>query len=259
MTTGVEPAIDRYAEQHTTAFGPELEALARDAAATLGGAAMLSGPVVGRLLELLVHATQARLVLEIGTFAGLSALAMAAGLAPGGRIITCEIDRERAAFARARFEAAGLADRIELRLGPAIETIESLDGPVRPRVHRRRQGRLPRYYEAVLPKLSAHGLIVVDNTLRSGTILAARNADGGARSMASFNEHVARDPRAVCVMLTVRDGLTLIRRAGLSDVRRARREAPGNARRACAATACSARRTSRARCARSAWRCSKPT
>ena len=176
---------------------------------------MLSGPVVGRLLELLVNATRARLVLEIGTFAGLSALAMAAGLAPGGQIITCEIDRERAAFARARFEAAGLADRIELRLGPAIETIASLDGPFDLVFIDADKAGYRSYYEAVLPKLSAHGLILVDNTLRSGTILAAaRNADGGAHSMASFNEHVASDPRAVCVMLTVRDGLTLIRRAG---------------------------------------------
>jgi caffeoyl-CoA O-methyltransferase len=213
VTTGVEPAIDRYAEQHTTAFAPELAALARDAA-TLGSVWMLSGPVVGRLLELLVHATRARLVLEIGTFAGLSALAMAGGLAPGGRIITCEIDRERGEFARARFEAAGLADRIELRVGPAIETIESLDGPFDlVFIDADKTGYLA-YYEAVLPKLSAHGLIVVDNTLRSGTILEpARDGDAGTHSMARFNEHVARDPRAVCVMLTVRDGLTLIRRA----------------------------------------------
>ena len=213
MTTGVEPAIDRYAEQHTTAFAPELAALARDAA-TLGSVWMLSGPVVGRLLELLVHATRARLVLEIGTFAGLSALAMAGGLAPGGRIVTCEIDRERGEFARARFEAAGLADRIELRIGPAIETIESLDGPFDlVFIDADKTGYLA-YYEAVLPKLSAHGLIVVDNTLRSGTILEpARDDDAGTHSMARFNEHVARDPRAVCVMLTVRDGLTLIRRA----------------------------------------------
>jgi caffeoyl-CoA O-methyltransferase len=153
-------------------------------------------------------------VLEIGTFAGLSALAMAGGLAPGGRIVTCEIDRERGEFARARFEAAGLADRIELRIGPAIETIESLDGPFDlVFIDADKTGYLA-YYEAVLPKLSAHGLIVVDNTLRSGTILEpARDDDAGTHSMARFNEHVARDPRAVCVMLTVRDGLTLIRRA----------------------------------------------
>jgi caffeoyl-CoA O-methyltransferase len=214
VSTGIEPAIDRYAEQHTTAFGPELTALARDAVTTLGSASMLSGPVVGRLLELLVHATRARLVLEIGTFAGLSALAMAAGLEPDGRIITCEIDRERSQFARARFESAGLAERIELRVGPALETIESLDGPFDlVFIDADKTGYLA-YYEAVLPKLSAHGLIVVDNTLRSGTILeGARDADAGTHSMAHFNDHVARDARAVCVMLTVRDGLTLIRRA----------------------------------------------
>jgi len=214
VSTGVEPALDRYAEQHTTAFGPELKELAREAA-TLGSVWMLSGPVVGRLLELLVHATRARLVLEIGTFAGLSALAMAGGLAPDGRIITCEIDRERAEFARARFASAGLAERIELRVGPAIETIESLDGPFDlVFIDADKAGYLA-YYEAVLPKLAAHGLIVVDNTLRSGTILAsAGDADAATGSMARFNDHVARDPRAVCVMLTVRDGLTLIRRAG---------------------------------------------
>jgi caffeoyl-CoA O-methyltransferase len=215
VTAGVEPAIDRYAEEHTTALGPALEALARDAADTLGSPAMLSGPVVGRLLELLVHATQARLVLEIGTFAGLSALAMASGLAPGGRVITCEIDPTRAAFARARFATAGLADRIELRLGPAIETIDSLEGPFDLVFIDADKTAYLAYYEAVLPKLSAHGLIVVDNTLRSGTILAsASDRDAGAHSMTQFNDHVAADPRAVCVMLTVRDGLTLIRRAG---------------------------------------------
>jgi caffeoyl-CoA O-methyltransferase len=215
VSAGVEPAIDRYAEEHTTALGPALEALARDAVDTLGSPSMLSGPVVGRLLELLVHATRARLVLEIGTFAGLSALAMASGLAPGGRVITCEIDPTRAEFARARFVAAGLADRIELRLGPAIETIDSLAGPFDLVFIDADKTGYSAYYEAVLPKLSAHGLIVVDNTLRSGTILAsASDRDAGAHSMTQFNDHVAADPRAVCVMLTVRDGLTLIRRAG---------------------------------------------
>ena len=214
MTPGTGPAIDRYAEEHTTAFAPALEAVAEDAADVLGGVGMLSGRVVGRLLELLVHATQARVVLEIGTFAGLSALAMAAGLPAGGRIITCEIDRTRGEFARARFKAAGLEDRIELRLGPALETIGTLDGPFDlVFIDADKTGYLD-YYEAVLPKLSAHGLIIIDNTLRSGTILeVAGSGDSAALSMARFNEHVARDPRAVCVMLTVRDGLTLIRRA----------------------------------------------
>jgi caffeoyl-CoA O-methyltransferase len=141
-------------------------------------------------------------------------VAMASGLAPGGRVITCEIDPKRAEFARARFAAAGLADRIELRLGPAIETINSLGGPFDlVFIDADKTGYLA-YYEAVLPKLSAHGLIVVDNTLRSGTILtSARGRDAGAHSMTQFNNHVAADPRAICVMLTVRDGLTLIRRA----------------------------------------------
>jgi caffeoyl-CoA O-methyltransferase len=211
VSAGVAPAIESYAEAHTTPFGSALDG---DAPGRLGSPLMLSGPVVGRLLELLVHATRARLVLEVGTFAGVSALAMAAGLAPGGRIITCELDRERGEFARARFEEAGLGDRIELRLGPAIETIESLDGPFDlVFIDADKAGYLA-YYEAVLPKLSPHGVIVVDNTLRSETALAAAHgASAAPQSMAHFNDHVASDPRAVSVMLTVRDGLTLIHRA----------------------------------------------
>jgi caffeoyl-CoA O-methyltransferase len=202
VSTGVEPALDRYAEQHTTEFGPELAELARDAA-TLGSVWMLSGPVVGRLLELLVHATRARLVLEIGTFAGVSALAMAGGLAPDGRIITCEIDRERAEFARARFAAAGLGERIELRVGPAIETIESLDGPFDLVFIDAWKPDYVDYFEAVLPKLADDGVILADNTL-SGL--------AGNDGIATFNEHVIADQRVECVLVPIRDGVTLIRR-----------------------------------------------
>lgn len=213
MTTGIEPAIDRYAEQHTTAFGPELTALARDAVTTLGSASMLSGPVVGRLLELLVHATRARLVLEIGTFAGLSALAMAAGLEPDGRIITCEIDRGRSEFARARFESAGLAERIELRVGPALETIESLDGPFDlVFIDADKTGYIG-YLIALLDYglVAPDGLIVVDNTLMQGQPWLPDEPTANGRAIAAFNRAVAADPRVEQVIVPLRDGLTLIR------------------------------------------------
>ena len=128
---------------------------------------MLSGPVVGRLLELLVSRDRAReLVLEIGTYAGYSALAMAAGLPPGGQIITCEIDpRARRVRARAHRQASPHGERIELLVGPAIETIAKLDGPFDLVFIDADKTGYRAYYEAVLGKLAPHGLIVVDNTL----------------------------------------------------------------------------------------------
>ena len=115
---------------------------------------MLSGPVEGRLLELLVHAVRARLVLELGTYSGFSALSMAAGLAPGGRIVTCEISADHAEFARRRIEACPYAERIDLRVGPALETIATLDGPFDLVFIDADKPGYAAYYEAVLPKLS---------------------------------------------------------------------------------------------------------
>jgi caffeoyl-CoA O-methyltransferase len=172
---------------------------------------MLSGPVEGRLLETLVWISQPELVLEIGTYSSSAAQFMAYGLPEGGRVITCELDPDRAAFAREHIEAGPVADRIELREGPALETIASLDGPFDLVFIDANKDGYVDYYEAVLPKLSDRGLIVADNTLFSGEVLEA--PEGTAQHIARFNEHVAADPRTVQVMLSVRDGVTLIRRA----------------------------------------------
>jgi caffeoyl-CoA O-methyltransferase len=211
MSEIVDAAIDRYAEDHTTPPPQALRALADETRATLTAPQMLSGPVVGRLLELLVHATRAKLVLEIGTYSGFGALSMAAGLAPGGRIITCELDPERAQFAQRHIDSSPHAERIELRIGPALETIAALEGPFDFVFIDADKPGYRDYYEAVLPKLAAHGLIAADNTLYSGGVLDPDSDN--ARSMAAFNEHLAHDERVVCTLLTVRDGVTLIRRA----------------------------------------------
>ncbi|MGI8801909.1 MAG: O-methyltransferase [Solirubrobacteraceae bacterium] len=213
MTGVAEPEAERYAAAHTTKPTAELARLIDDTHATLASPQMLSGPVEGRLLELLVHAGRARLVLELGTFSGFSALSMAAGLPPGGRIVTCEVSPAHAEFARRRIEASPDADRIELRVGPALETIASLDGPFDLVFIDAEKTGYRDYYEAVLPKLSDHGLIVVDNTLWSGRVIGD-HADRGpdTEALVDFNDHVAADVRVVCVMLTVRDGITLIRR-----------------------------------------------
>jgi caffeoyl-CoA O-methyltransferase len=211
----VDPAVERYAVEHTSAPDPALSALASETAAALASPEMLTGPVEGRLLALLVFATRAQLVLELGTYSGYSALSMAAALGPDGRLITCELSPEHADFARRHIEASPYADRIDLRSGPALQTLRSLEGPFDLVFIDADKPSYRDYYEAALPKLAPHGLIVVDNTLWSGRVLRASDtdADESTRALAAFNDHVVADPRVVCVMLTVRDGITLIRHA----------------------------------------------
>jgi caffeoyl-CoA O-methyltransferase len=192
-------SYEEYAERLTTAQDHYLADLADETRATLDSPQMLTGPVEGRLLEFLVWMVQPRLVLEIGTYSGYSALSMARALPPDGRIITCEVDPDRAAFARRHTERHG---RIAVRVGPALETIATLDEPLDlVFVDADKDGYVD-YYEAVVPKLAPRGLVVADNTLGH-----ERNP-----AIARFNDHVAADDRTVQVVLTVRDGVTLIRR-----------------------------------------------
>ena len=151
----VPEAVEAYAAAHTTAPAPFLQALAEETRATLESPQMLTGEIEGRFLEFLVFLAQPRLVLEIGTYSGYSALSMAQALPDGGRIVTCELDPERVAFAERHIDGAGFADRIEVRQGPALETIAGLDGPFDLVFIDADKAGYHDYYEAVLPKLSA--------------------------------------------------------------------------------------------------------
>jgi caffeoyl-CoA O-methyltransferase len=207
--------IEDYAAAHTTPPPEHLRALAAETRDTLSSPQMLTGDIEGRLLEFLVFLAQPRLVLEIGTYSGYSALSMAAALPPDGRIVTCELLDEHADVAERHIAAAGLADRIEVRRGPAIDTIATLDGPFDlVFVDADKPGYLG-YYEAVLPKLAERGLIVVDNVLWSGRVAQPPSDDDteSTRALREFNDRIAADERVASVMLSVRDGITLIRRA----------------------------------------------
>jgi len=209
----IDPAVEDYAERATTAAPAELATLVERAKAELPLPSMVSGSVVGRLLETLVFATQARTVLEIGTYAGTSALWLAQALPEGGRVITCDIDPESAAWARAAWAGAPGGDRIEQRVGPALETIAALDGPFDlVFVDAEKQGYVG-YLDAVLPKLVPHGLVVADNTLRDGRVLDPSATDEATAGILAFNERVANDPALVATLLTVRDGVTLVRKS----------------------------------------------
>ena len=216
MTPFIVPeAVEAYAAAHTTAPAPFLRALADETRATLTSPQMLTGEVEGRFLEFLVFLAQPELVLEIGTYSGYSALSMAGALPGGGRIITCELDPERAAFARRHIADAGYSDRIDIREGPALDTIAALEGPFDLVFIDADKGGYRDYYDATLPKLSERGLIVVDNVLWSGRVAQEPSDEDeeSTRTMRAFNDHVAADPRVVGVMLSVRDGVTLVRRA----------------------------------------------
>jgi len=196
-----------YVERLTSPHEPLLAELSVETARSLGSEEMLSGPVAGRLLELLVWFGRPQRVLEIGTFSGHSALAMAAALPEGGRIDTCELDSDRAAVAQRYFDRSPHGAKITLHVGPALDTIAKLRGSFDfVFVDADKDGYVD-YYEAVLPRLAERGLIVADNTLWSGSVVE------GQGPVVRFNEHVAADPRTVQVVLSVRDGMTLIRRA----------------------------------------------
>lgn len=214
MTHIVEPSLESYATEHSTAPPAFLEELAEDLRATLEFPGMMVGRLEGRFLEMITFALGARSVLEIGTFGGYSSLAMAAGLAPGGRITSCELSPVHAEFARRHIAASPYADRIEVLVGPAIDTIATLSGPFDLVFIDADKSSYPDYFEAVLPKLAPRGLIAADNTLWSGRILDDSDTSEDTVALRSFNDALAVDPRVVVVQTTVRDGVTLIRRAG---------------------------------------------
>ena len=207
------PEIDAFAEQHTTPPDRLLVELSEETTATLPNPQMLTGPVEGRFLEMLVFASEAERVLEIGTYSGYSALSMARGLPPRGHIDTCEIDERHAAVARRYVGESPYADRITIHVGPALDTVTQLDGPFDLVFVDADKTGYDGYYEAVLPKLAPRGLIVFDNMLQSGRVVDAPDGDESTRAIVELNEKLRGDPRVVCVLLTVRDGVTLVRRA----------------------------------------------
>jgi caffeoyl-CoA O-methyltransferase len=213
MSDVVTDAIDAYAAEHTTEPTDLLARLAEETRARLEAPQMLTGTVEGRFLEFLVYATGARRILEFGTFSGYSSISMAAAVPAGGHIDTCEIDEKHAVVAQRYIDEAGYADRITIHLGPAVETVERLEGEFDFVFIDADKPNYVNYYEAVLPRLSERGLVAADNTLWSGRVLDDSDDSDGTVAVRAFNEHVRADERVVSVMLTVRDGVTLIRRA----------------------------------------------
>jgi caffeoyl-CoA O-methyltransferase len=168
----------------------------------------------GQLLTMLVQVTGARSVVEVGTFTGYSSICLARGLPPDGHLLCCDVSEEWTAIARRYWDKAGLSDRIELRLGPAADTLRSL--PMEPQFDLAfidaDKGGYPVYYEEILLRLRPGGLICVDNVLWSGRVADRSITDGNTQIIRDFNEMVVADPRVTVVILAVADGLSLIRK-----------------------------------------------
>lgn len=214
-TIDVTPAVYEYLVAHGTPPDDTYEAIRADTLAAAGDfAGMQIGPDQYALLRLLVEVVGVRLAVEIGTFTGTSAAAIASGLEPGGRLICCDISDDWTSIARRHWEAAGLADRIDLRLAPATETLTALpaDPPIDfAFIDADKPGYLD-YYEAIVPRLRVGGVVVADNVLWSGNVVDESATDDNTLAIRAFNDHVAADERVSKVMLAVGDGITICRK-----------------------------------------------
>jgi caffeoyl-CoA O-methyltransferase len=210
----VSEEIDGYAAAHTTPPPAYLSELAEETRANLRSPQMLTGTIEGRFLELLVYGLRARRVLELGTYSGYSSLSMAAGLPEGGHIDTCEFDETHAEVARRHIAASPYAERITVHLGPAVETIEKLEGEFDFVFIDADKVNYLNYYEALIPRLAATGLMALDNTLWSGRVLDESDDSDDTKAIRELNDRLAADDRVVVAQLTVRDGVTLVRRKG---------------------------------------------
>ena len=212
--TVMTPALYAYLQAHNPPEDDVLRDLAAETAALGPVSVMQVPPEEGALLTLLARLVGARSAVEVGTFTGYSAIAIARGFAPGGRLLCCDVNAEWTAIAQRYWQRAGLADRITLRLAPALETLRAL-----PRtaaldlafVDADKPNYLA-YYEELLPRLRPNGLLVFDNVLWAGQVADPAAHDDSTAALRALNDHVARDPRVDAVMLPVADGVTLVRK-----------------------------------------------
>lgn len=209
----VRPKVERYAEEHTSGEPAWLAALADETRGATQLPQMMVGPMEGRFLQSLVFAQQPMLVLEIGTFTGYSAMAMAEVMPPGGRIVTCEIDPAHAAIAERHIAASPWADRVVVLRGAALDRIAELAGPFDLVFIDADKTGYGDYFDAVLPKLAERGMLVVDNVLQFGGVANEHDDTPDVVALRAFNDKVFADERVTQVVLTVREGVTLIRRS----------------------------------------------
>ena len=210
----LDDALVDYIQAHSTA-PDDVQRDLIEATAALGDASIMQiSPAQGALMTLLTTLAQPRFAVEVGTFTGYSALAVARALPTGGRLLCCDISEEWTAIAREHWERAGVADRIDLRIGPALDTLRSL--PPEPGVDLAfidaDKASYIAYYEELVPRLSERGVMLVDNTLWDGHVANPAQTDPTTEQLRAFNAHVAADERVLVALLPVGDGVSVITR-----------------------------------------------
>lgn len=213
-STEISPELAEYLTKHSTPPTAE-QAQLHAATVALGRVSgMQIGADQGTLLGLLVHGLQPELVVEVGTFTGYSALAMALRLPEGARLLCCDVSEQWTSIGKQAWENANIASKIDLRIAPALETLRSL--PLEPSIGfgfvDADKGGYIDYYEELLPRLTGSGLLAIDNTIWSGRVIDLEDTSEDTEAIRAFNTHVANDPRSEQVMLPIGDGVTLLRR-----------------------------------------------
>jgi caffeoyl-CoA O-methyltransferase len=212
MLTIVPESIENYAAAYSTPQSPLLRELEEYTRAHCAYPGMLTGRLEGGLLQMLVHLTGARRVLEIGLFTGYSALTMAEALPADGELISCEVNSDTAVIAQSFFDRSPHGRKIKIRLGQALKTQRGLEMkvPFDLMFLDADKENYGAYYDLVLPMLRPGGLIAADNVLWSGRVLAPEQESDHA--LVAFNQRVQKDDAVENVLLTVRDGVMLIRK-----------------------------------------------
>ena len=209
----LSPEIHEYLVAHGTPPDDVQRWLIDETKARVGDMALMQiAPEQGAFMTVLTRLLDVHRAVEVGTFTGYSALCIARGLAPGGRLLCCDVSEEWTGLAREAWQRDGVADRIELRIAPAVETLRALprDEPIDLAFIDADKPNYRSYYEELLPRLRTSGVILVDNTLWGGGVVDESRTDANSTAIRAFNDAVAADPRVDTVLLPISDGLTLL-------------------------------------------------
>lgn len=213
MNQLIPPEIDAYAEAHSMPESAVCRALRAETQRTMEYPQMLVGPLEGAFLKMMTQLVGAKQVLEIGMFTGYSALCFAEALPSDGTVITCEINEKSSAVARRYFAQAPVGSKVSVRMGPALDTMTTLTGPFDLIFIDADKINYLNYYRRALDLLAPNGVILIDNVLWSGEVLKHSAPDESTAAIQELNRVVSNDPQVTAVLVTIRDGILVVRRA----------------------------------------------
>lgn len=216
MKTLVPAEIEAYAQAHSMPESSVCRALREETQRTMDYAQMLVGPLEGAFLKMMTQLIGAQRVLEIGMFTGYSALCFAEALPEGGQVITCEVDEASAAVARRYFRQAPVGRKIDVRMGPALETMRALTGPFDLIFIDADKSNYLNYYRRALDLLAPRGVILIDNVLWDGDVLKQPPTDEKTAAIQELNRVVSADPTVSAVLVTIRDGVLVVTKARMA-------------------------------------------